>query len=115
VTPDCIFCQIATKHRPAALLYEDEHCVAFRDIAPKAPTHLLIVPKRHIERVSELTEADQPLLGHLLLTLTAMARREGLAENGYRAVINCGPDGGQTVPHLHLHLFGGRAMHWPPG
>lgn len=113
--PDCIFCQIATKQRPATLLYEDEQCVAFRDINPKAPTHLLIVPKRHIEQLNGLTEADQPLMSHLIMTLTKLARQSGAAGAGYRVVINCGPEGGQTVPHLHLHLLGGRAMHWPPG
>lgn len=89
--------------------------MVLRDINPKAPTHWLVVPKRHIERLSDLTAADHALIGHLVTTLTAMARQAGVAERGYRVVINTGPDGGQTVPHLHLHLLGGRAMHWPPG
>jgi histidine triad (HIT) family protein len=112
---DCIFCQIATKQRPSQLLHEDEQCVVFRDITPKAPTHLLVVPKRHIAQLDGLTAADQSMIGHLIVTLTKMARQAGVADSGYRVVINCGAEGGQTVGHLHLHLLGGRAMHWPPG
>jgi len=112
---DCIFCKIAAKQIPAQLVHEDDQCIVFRDISPKAPTHWLIVPKRHVERLSDLTAADGPLLGHLMATVIAMARQAGVSESGYRTVINTGADGGQTVSHLHLHLFGGRAMHWPPG
>ena len=111
----CIFCQIAHKERPATLRHEDEHCVVIQDINPKAPVHLLIVPKLHIERLSDLTAAQQSLIGHLLLVVNRMAQQAGIAADGYRTVINCGPAGGQTVDHLHVHLFGGRAMHWPPG
>jgi histidine triad (HIT) family protein len=115
MSQSCIFCRIARRELPAELMHEDDQCVAFRDLNPQAPVHWLIVPKRHIERLHDLTEADRALLGHLLLTARAMAERAGVAQGGYRTVINNGADGGQTVPHLHLHLFGGRAMRWPPG
>ncbi len=115
MTDPCIFCRIAGKQLPSPLLHEDEQCVVFRDINPQAPTHLLAVPKRHIAQLNDLTAADAALLGHLVITVTALARRAGLAGSGYRVVINCGPDGGQTVPHLHAHLLGGRPMSWPPG
>jgi len=111
----CIFCRIAKKELPSEFVHEDEQCVAFRDVNPQAPVHWLIVPKRHVERLHDLTEADRPLLGHLVLTARLMAERAGVAESGYRLVVNNGDDGGQTVPHLHLHLLGGRAMRWPPG
>ena len=111
----CIFCRIARKELPTELMYEDDQCIAFRDVNPQAPVHWLIVPKRHVERLHDLTEADRALLGHLALTARAMAERAGVAESGYRLVVNNGDDGGQTVPHLHLHLLGGRAMRWPPG
>jgi histidine triad (HIT) family protein len=115
MTPECIFCRIAANELPSTLLYEDEHGIVFSDLHPKAPTHWLIVPRRHIERLSDLTDAERPLIGHLLLVVNRMARQAGIDEAGYRVVINCGPAGGQTVSHLHLHLLGGRAMHWPPG
>ena len=112
---DCIFCRIARKELPTELMHEDDQCVAFRDVNPQAPVHWLIVPKRHVERLHDLTEADRSLLGHLMLTARSMAERAGVGQGGYRLVVNNGPDGGQTVPHLHLHLVGGRAMRWPPG
>ncbi|MEW6325378.1 MAG: histidine triad nucleotide-binding protein [Nitrospirota bacterium] len=111
----CIFCRIARKEVPSQLVHEDEQCVVIQDINPQAPTHWLIFPKQHLERLHDLSEAGRPLLGHLLLTARSMAERAGVAQGGYRVVINNGDDGGQTVPHLHLHLLGGRAMHWPPG
>ena len=112
---NCIFCRIARKELPSELMHEDDQCVAFRDINPQAPVHWLIVPKRHIEQLHDLKEADRALLGHLVLTARSMAERAGVGQSGYRLVINNGSDGGQTVPHLHLHLVGGRALRWPPG
>lgn len=112
---DCLFCRIAMKTQPVQLLYEDARCVVFNDIQPKAPTHLLVVPKEHLPKLDEGTEDHRELIGHLLLVLAEMARQTGVAAPGYRVVINNGPAGGQTVGHLHLHLLGGRTMHWPPG
>ena len=100
---------------PAEILYKDELCCAFRDIAPQAPTHILIVPKKHITRIGEATNEDQAILGHLLLTAGALAKNLGLSETGFRIAINHGPHGGETVPHLHVHLLGGRQLTWPPG
>ena len=94
---------------------KDDRCLAFRDISPKAPVHILVVPKRVIPRVSKSGPADTELLGHLLLTAARIAKTEGLADSGFRLVINNGPDGGETVPHLHVHLLGGRPLAWPPG
>ena len=108
-------CQtIADKEIPAKLVHEDAVCVAFHDIAPQAPVHLLIVPRKPIPRVAEATAEDQATLGHLLLVAGQLSRELGLAK-GFRIVINNGPDGGETVPHLHVHLLGGRALDWPPG
>jgi histidine triad (HIT) family protein len=115
MSQSCIFCRIAKKELTSELVHEDEQCVAFRDVNPQAAVHWLIVPKRHIERLHDLTQADQSLLGHLLLMARTLAERAGVAASGYRLVVNNGDDGGQTVPHLHLHLLGGRAMRWPPG
>ena len=110
-----LFEKICDKEIPAVLVHEDEHCVAFRDIAPQAPLHILIVPRKAIPRVGLAEPDDQALLGHLLLTAAPVARREGVSDSGYRIIINHGPDGGEAVPHLHLHLLGGRALAWPPG
>lgn len=110
-----LFEKIRDGEIPAALLHRDEHCIAFRDIAPQAPTHILIVPCRPIPRVGMAERDDAGLLGHLLLTAAEIAREEGIADSGYRIVINNGTDGGETVPHLHVHLLGGRPLHWPPG
>jgi histidine triad (HIT) family protein len=109
-----IFERICAKEIPATLVYEDEQVVAFRDINPQAPTHVLIVPRRAIPRLADAASGDQILLGHLLLKAAELAKRLGLT-NGYRLVINSGPDGGESVPHLHCHLLGGRSMSWPPG
>ena len=109
-----LFQRIADGEIPAKLIHSDDHCVAFHDIAPQAPTHVLVVPRKPIPRVGQATELDQALLGHLLLTAGKVARDLGLA-NGYRLVINHGRDGGESVPHLHVHLLGGRALAWPPG
>jgi len=110
-----LFEKICAKEIPADIVHEDEFCVAFRDIAPQAPLHILIVPRKALPRVGLAAPGDQALLGHLLLTAAAIARREGVADSGYRIVINHGADGGEAVPHLHLHLLGGRALGWPPG
>lgn len=99
----------------ADIIHRDAICCAFRDISPQAPTHILIVPRKAIPRIGEATEADQAILGHLLLMAGKIARELGIAETGFRTVINHGPHGGETVPHLHLHLLGGRALTWPPG
>jgi histidine triad (HIT) family protein len=110
-----IFEKIIAREIPADIVYEDEAVLAFRDINPKAPTHVLIVPKKNIARLSEAGAADEKLLGHLLLKAGEVARQMGLNQTGYRVVINNGRDGGETVPHLHCHLLGGRALGWPPG
>ena len=110
-----IFEKIIARQVPAKIVYEDEHILAFHDIDPKAPFHLLIVPKKLIPRVGDATADDQSLLGHLLLKAAHVATLVGLTESGYRLVINHGRDGGESVPHLHVHLLGGRPMTWPPG
>ena len=109
-----IFERICAREIPAKLVYEDEEVVAFRDINPQAPTHVLIVPRRVIARLADVAPGDQMLLGHLLLKAAEVAKSLGLT-NGYRLVFNCGPDAGEAVPHLHCHLLGGRSMSWPPG
>jgi histidine triad (HIT) family protein len=112
--PKTLFQKIADKEIPAKLIHEDALCVAFHDIAPQAPAHVLIVPRQAIPRLAEATQSDQALLGHLLLVAGQLARQLGLAK-GFRIVINNGSDGGESVPHLHVHLLGGRALDWPPG
>ena len=112
--PKTLFQKIADKEIPAKLIHEDVVCVAFHDISPQAPTHVLIVPRKPIPRVAEATVEDQATLGHLLLVAGQLSRQLGLAK-GFRIVINNGSDGGETVPHLHVHLLGGRALDWPPG
>ena len=114
---DCIFCKIVSGEIPAQKVYEDECCVAFADVHPQAPMHLLVIPRRHIASLAHMgndSDEDKKLLGNLLWAANELARRQKLSK-GYRVVMNTGPDGGQTVDHLHLHLLGGRAMHWPPG
>jgi histidine triad (HIT) family protein len=112
---DCIFCKIVAGEIPAAKIYEDERAVAFRDINPQAPTHALVIPRAHVASLNEAGEADEPLLGHLLLVAARVARDEGHADGGYRTVINTGAGAGQTVFHIHVHLLGGRSLTWPPG
>jgi histidine triad (HIT) family protein len=107
---DCIFCKIIAGAIPTEFLYQDEEILAFRDIHPLAPTHVLIVPKEHIASLLDLKPQHRELMGKLIEVANRLARSEGIAEKGYRLVINCGPDGGQVVPHLHLHLLGGRRM-----
>jgi histidine triad (HIT) family protein len=112
---DCLFCRIAARSIPADRVHEDDLVVAFRDIAPRAPTHILLIPRRHIASAAELTEDDGPLLGRLFGVAADLARSQGIADGGYRLVSNVGRWGGQTVDHLHVHLMGGRAFRWPPG
>lgn len=109
-----IFKRIIDGEIPADVVYQDEHCLAFRDVAPQAPTHVLVIPKREIASLDDLAAADSELAGHLLVVARQVAEQLQL-EGGYRVVINCGRDGGQSVDHLHLHLLGGRPMKWPPG
>ena len=113
--PDCLFCRIVAGDVPATKVLEDDQVIAFRDIAPRAPTHILVIPRRHIASAADLTEADGPLLGRLFEVTARVARDEGIADGGYRIVTNVGRWGGQTVDHLHLHLMGGRPFVWPPG
>ena len=110
-----IFEKIIAREIPAKIVFEDDEVIAFHDVDPKAPVHVLIVPKRVLPRMSEAQESDAPLLGKLILTATKVARDLGVAESGYRVVINSGPDAGESVPHLHVHLLGGRSLAWPPG
>lgn len=112
---DCIFCRIASHEIPAKVVREDEQCIAFRDLQPRAPVHVLVIPKRHISSVNELGAGDEALAGHLLAVAREVAAADGVAESGYRLVLNAGPDAGQSVDHLHLHLLGGRELQWPPG
>ncbi len=107
---DCIFCKIATGEIRVGAVFQDDQCIVFPDIDPKAPTHLLVIPRQHFATAAH---APEPILGHLVTTATSVAKEK--LPNGYRIVINTGDDGGQTVHHLHLHLLGGRTMHWPPG
>lgn len=110
-----LFQKIADREIPGDIVYEDDKVVAFKDISPQAPTHVLIVPRKPIPRVAEATPEDHQLLGHLLLKAAEVARSLGLDKSGYRLVFNNGPDGGEAVPHLHCHILGGRKMKWPPG
>lgn len=112
---DCLFCRILNKEVPAKIVHEDEHAVAFEDISPQAPTHILIVTRRHIAGLSDATAEDAALLGHLQLVAAQLAKKRGIAESGYRTVLNTGRGAGQSIFHLHLHLLGGRGMRWPPG
>jgi histidine triad (HIT) family protein len=112
---DCIFCKIIKGEIPAQIVYEDEDIIAFNDIHPRAPIHQLIVPRKHIATLNDLTEEESALAGHMLLTARRLAEKTNIAKSGYRAVFNCNADGGQEVFHLHLHLLGGRPLHWPPG
>ena len=112
---DCLFCKIADKTIPADIVYEDDKVVAFRDVTPQAPTHILVIPRQHIATLNDLSEDNNPLIGHILCIAKTIAAEEGLAEDGYRVAMNCNSHGGQTVFHIHLHLLGGRQLQWPPG
>jgi histidine triad (HIT) family protein len=111
----CLFCDIAAGKIPCTEVHSDGKFLAFRDIDPKAPTHILVIPRRHIASLAEMQDSDSELAGELMVTAARLAAGEGLDKEGYRFVINCGSDGGQTVDHLHLHLLGGRPLGWPPG
>ena len=111
---DCVFCKIAKGEIPSKKAYEDDHILAFYDLDPQAPVHILLIPKAHIASANELTEENSAVVSHIFLTAAKLAKELGL-EKGYRIVNNCGEDGGQTVQHLHFHLLGGRSMKWPPG
>jgi len=112
---DCLFCKIVAGEIPSSRVFEDDRCVAFNDISPQAPTHVLIVPREHIDSLNTATEGNKEMLGHLLLTAAMIAREKGISEDGYRVVINTNSDGGQTVFHVHMHLLGGRQFVFPPG
>ena len=112
---DCIFCKIASGEIPSDLVFEDDMVVAFRDISPQAPVHVQVIPREHIENAAALTAEHAALIARLVLVGTQIARDEGIEEGGYRLVANIGRHGGQSVPHLHLHVLGGRQMSWPPG
>lgn len=112
---DCIFCRIAAGEIPSTRVFEDDVCVAFNDLSPQAPTHILIVPRDHVDSLEKATSDDKRTLGHLLLAAAEIARQQGFSENGYRVVINTNSDGGQTVFHLHVHLLAGRPFVFPPG
>lgn len=111
----CLFCKILEGEIPGTILYEDEHVIAFRDIKPQAPTHCLIIPRKHISTINDLALDDTWLAGHILQTAKMLAEKEDLSAEGYRLVFNVNANGGQEVYHIHLHLLGGRKMHWPPG
>lgn len=112
---DCLFCSITEKKIPSDILYEDEHVLAFRDIAPQAPVHVLVIPKRHIATINDVSDDDNELMGRLINTARRLAAELGLSEDGYRLLFNVNQHGGQAVYHIHLHLVGGRQMAWPPG
>jgi histidine triad (HIT) family protein len=115
MTTHCIFCRIIAHEVPAKIVFEDENVVAFEDLHPQAPVHLLVVPRKHLPSLKEATTDDEPLLGHLSAVAAQLARERGLETKGYRAVINNGSWAGQSVFHLHVHVLGGRVFHWPPG
>ncbi|WP_415893641.1 histidine triad nucleotide-binding protein [Neptuniibacter sp. PT8_73] len=111
---DCLFCKIINKEIPAEIIYEDEHVLAFNDISPQAPTHALIIPRKHIATLNDISAEDTEVVGHMVKTASTIAKQLGIDESGYRTVFNCNSDGGQTVYHIHLHLLGGKPMGWPP-
>jgi histidine triad (HIT) family protein len=110
-----LFERIISREIPAQIIHEDSECIAIRDINPQAPVHVLVIPRKAVPRLGEATAANAALLGHLLLTAASIAKREGIERTGYRVVLNHGPHAGESVPHLHVHMLGGRKMKWPPG
>lgn len=112
---DCIFCKIIKGEIPCDKVYEDDKILAFKDINPEAPVHVVIIPKKHIVSLNEVTKEELEILSNILLVAKNIATENGIADSGYRLINNCGTDGGQTVPHLHFHLLGGRNLNWPPG
>jgi len=113
--PGCLFCRIARRELPARILFETGRVLAFEDIRPKAPVHVLVIPKLHFASLNDAPDGSEDLLGELLAAARRAAREKGVAETGYRVVLNTGPDSGQEVPHIHFHVLGGRPLHWPPG
>ena len=112
---DCLFCKIIDGEIPCDRVYENEHVIAFRDLNPQAPTHVLVIPRKHISTVNDLFADDKDIVGEMMLAAQAVAKQEGIDESGYRLVMNCNEGAGQTVFHIHLHILGGRRMNWPPG
>jgi len=112
---DCIFCKIVSGDIPGDIVYQDENVLAFRDLSPQAPVHFLVIPKKHISTINDIQVEDAPLIGQLTLAAKTVAKQEGMDESGYRCVMNCNDDGGQTVHHIHLHVLGKRRLSWPPG
>jgi histidine triad (HIT) family protein len=112
---DCLFCKIVKNQLPATKVFEDEHTIAFKDIHPQAPVHILVIPKEHISAIHEIPSEKSGMLSHFLSTVTAVVKKNGLDAKGYRLVINSGENAGQSVPHLHVHILSGRDLHWPPG
>ncbi len=112
---NCLFCRITAGEIPAVCVYEDESCIAFRDINPQAPTHVLVIPRKHIASIKDMSTEDENTLGHLLYICGEIARRENIADSGFRTVFNTGTGAGQTVFHIHAHIIGGRTLSWPPG
>ncbi len=112
---NCLFCKIVKKEIPAKIIYEDERVLAFEDVNPQAPAHSLVIPKKHISTSLDITAEDNELIGHMFQTANKIAQDKNIAGSGFRLVMNCNSDAGQTVFHIHLHLLGGRIMHWPPG
>ena len=112
---DCLFCKMVEGKIPPDIVYEDDQVLAFRDISPQAPVHVLVIPKRHVSTLNDLAPEDAQLAGQLTLAAARVAKQEGVADNGYRTVMNCNADGGQTVFHIHMHVLAGRPLHWPPG
>lgn len=112
---DCLFCKILDGEIPCDRVYENDHVIAFRDVNPQAPTHILVIPRTHISTVNDLTADDKNIVGEMMLAAQAIAKQEGIEDDGYRLIMNCNEGAGQTVFHIHLHILGGRRMNWPPG
>ncbi len=112
---DCLFCKIVDKEIPGDIVFENDRILAFRDISPQAPTHILIIPKKHITTTNDIEESDHQVIGEIIHRAALLAKEEGIHKSGYRTVFNCNDEGGQAVYHIHLHLLGGRQMTWPPG
>ena len=112
---ECLFCKIVEGKAPANIVYQDDKIIAFDDIYPKAPQHKLIIPRQHFSTLNDMAAADKGLLGHMVITAKNLAKENGIAESGYRVLMNCNADGGQIIFHVHLHLLGGRPLRWPPG
>ena len=111
----CIFCKIVSGDMEAAVVYQDDRVIAFEDIRPQAPHHVLIIPREHIDSLNDISKGDEPLVGHLVRIAAHVADQRGIADSGFRVIINSGPDAGQSVPHVHAHMLGGRSLAWPPG